>query len=257
MLHQGEVGVETDTDKAKLGDGATAWTSLAYWDPAAGGPGTLPLADGGTGVSAASASALLAALGAAPLASPVLTGSPTAPTQSGADSSTKLATTAFVAGAASAAVTSAETYAAAQAAAAQSAAEAASTPVLVRTAVQTANYTASANQIVPCDTTSASFTVTLPNAPAAGTVVAVKQVTLGTGNTVTVACAGSDVFNKTGGGTTGTLSLLAQGMLLHYSGAGIWTVLSDDLPLSQLDARYDAAGAATASAAYFLRVFAV
>lgn len=33
VLHQGEVGVETDTGRAKLGDGATAWTSLGYWNP--------------------------------------------------------------------------------------------------------------------------------------------------------------------------------------------------------------------------------
>ena len=26
----GEMGIETDTDKFKVGDGATAWTSLAY-----------------------------------------------------------------------------------------------------------------------------------------------------------------------------------------------------------------------------------
>lgn len=33
VLHQGEVGVETDTEKAKLGDGTSAWTDLAYWNP--------------------------------------------------------------------------------------------------------------------------------------------------------------------------------------------------------------------------------
>ena len=108
---------------------------------------------------------------------------------------------------------------------------------LTRAPVQTSNYAASANQVVPVDTTSGSVTVTLPNAPAAGTLVSVKQVTLGTGHTVTVACAGSDVFNKSGGSTSGTLTLLSQGMLLHYA-SGIWTVLSDDLPLSQLDGRY-------------------
>lgn len=42
-LHQGELGVETDTRKAKLGDGSTAWTSLAYWQP---GGAFLPLAGG-------------------------------------------------------------------------------------------------------------------------------------------------------------------------------------------------------------------
>ena len=29
-LAQGELGVETDTDKVKIGDGSTAWTSLGY-----------------------------------------------------------------------------------------------------------------------------------------------------------------------------------------------------------------------------------
>jgi hypothetical protein len=29
-LSQGEIGLETDTDKFKLGDGSTAWSSLAY-----------------------------------------------------------------------------------------------------------------------------------------------------------------------------------------------------------------------------------
>lgn len=100
--------------------------------------------------------------------------------------------------------------------------------------VQTSNYAASANQIVPVDTTSNPVTVTLPNAPPADTVMVVKMVTQGGTNTVTVACAGSDVFNKAGGGTTGTLSLPSQGMFLQYNGAGIWTVIADDLPLTQL-----------------------
>jgi hypothetical protein len=32
-LASGEFGLETDTDKVKLGDGETAWTSLAYFQP--------------------------------------------------------------------------------------------------------------------------------------------------------------------------------------------------------------------------------
>ena len=67
--------------------------------------------------------------------------------------------------------------------------------------------------------------------------LAVKQVTVGTGRAVTVACAGADVYNKTGGATTLTLSLQAQGVLLEYN-SGIWMILADDLPMSQLDARY-------------------
>lgn len=30
-LAQGEIGIETDTLKAKVGTGATAWTGLSYW----------------------------------------------------------------------------------------------------------------------------------------------------------------------------------------------------------------------------------
>jgi hypothetical protein len=52
------------------------------------------IANGGTG--AGTSAAALAALGGAPLASPALTGTPTAPTPAGADNSTKIATTAFV-----------------------------------------------------------------------------------------------------------------------------------------------------------------
>ena len=35
-LAVGEWGYETDTKKTKLGDGTTAWTSLAYYSPALG-----------------------------------------------------------------------------------------------------------------------------------------------------------------------------------------------------------------------------
>ncbi len=31
-LANGEFGYETDTDKMKIGDGSTAWTSLGYWN---------------------------------------------------------------------------------------------------------------------------------------------------------------------------------------------------------------------------------
>ena len=76
--------------------------------------------------------------------------------------------------------------------------ETGSISLLTATSVQTTTYTATANQIVPCDTTSGSFTVTLPTTPVAGTFVAVKMVTQGSANTVTVATGGSDVLNKTG-----------------------------------------------------------
>ena len=39
VLADGEIGVETDTDKIKIGDGVTAWNSLPY----AGAPAAVNL----------------------------------------------------------------------------------------------------------------------------------------------------------------------------------------------------------------------
>jgi hypothetical protein len=128
-------------------------------------------------------------------------------------------------------------------------------PVLTQSALQTGNCTAVPGQIVTCSTASGSLTVKLPAAPPAGTVNVVKDVISGTGNTVTVATSGSDVINKSGGGTGLTELLVNQGVMLQYD-SGIWVDLADDIPLSQLDTRYDTAGTATAAAAYFLRVSA-
>jgi hypothetical protein len=53
ILDDGELGVETDTRKVKVGDGTTAWTPLAYLVPLQYSPGgtDVALADGGTGAS--------------------------------------------------------------------------------------------------------------------------------------------------------------------------------------------------------------
>lgn len=67
VLSSGEFGYETDSAKFKIGDGSTAWASLAY------------------------STATLA-----PLASPALTGTPTAPTAAVTTNTTQIATTAFV-----------------------------------------------------------------------------------------------------------------------------------------------------------------
>ena len=108
--------------------------------------------------------------------------------------------------------------------------------VLTRATVLTASGSAAANTIVPVDTTSSAVTVTLPTAPAQGTIVAVKCIIFGSGHNVTIATGGSDVFNKTGGGTTLSLAAVNQGVYLCYDTAtAIWTDLADDLPLSYLD----------------------
>lgn len=107
------------------------------------------------------------------------------------------------------------------------------------TAVKTSNYTVVANDLVPFDTTSGAITATLPSAPANGTLVCLKLVIQGGTNTVTYNCSGSDVFNKTGGVTSGTLTFVNQAVVLQYKASGaIWFVIADDLPLSQLDLRY-------------------
>jgi hypothetical protein len=110
---------------------------------------------------------------------------------------------------------------------------------LVPTAVKTSSYTAAPADLVPVDTTSGAATVTLPTAPADKSVVAIKHVIQGGTNAVTINCGGSDVFNKTGGGASLTLSLLNQAVILQYKSSGaIWYVLADDLSLAVLDARF-------------------
>jgi hypothetical protein len=110
---------------------------------------------------------------------------------------------------------------------------------LTPTAVKTSNYTAVAGDFVPVDTTSGSVTVTLPNTPADKSQVEVKMIIQGGTNTVTVNCAGSDTFNRTGGATSATLSLLAQAMWMQYNATlGVWYIIADDLSLSQLDLRF-------------------
>ena len=84
-----------------------------------------------------------------------------------------------------------------------------------------------------------ALTITLPTAPADKSRVEIKMINTSGSNTVTISTGGSDVFNKTGGSTSATLSLLNQAVMLQYAASSaIWYVQSDDLPLSQLDSRY-------------------
>ena len=105
-------------------------------------------------------------------------------------------------------------------------------------------YAASAGEYVRTDTTGGNVTVNLPSAPPANTVIGVKQVAVTSPNTTTYACTGSDVFNVALGATSGTLTLLSQGVTMQYN-AGIWLVQAGDLPLSQTDLRYAALAGAT------------
>jgi hypothetical protein len=42
VLAAREIGLETDTSKFKVGDGATVWASLSYWSTGGGG-GSFPI----------------------------------------------------------------------------------------------------------------------------------------------------------------------------------------------------------------------
>jgi hypothetical protein len=107
------------------------------------------------------------------------------------------------------------------------------------TSVQTTAYTANPGDFVPVDASGSSVTITLPTTPADKTRIGVKLVNVSGVNTATIASGGADVFNKVGGSTSLSLSLLNQGLLLQYaSGTGIWYVQVDDIGLTQLDARY-------------------
>jgi hypothetical protein len=104
------------------------------------------------------------------------------------------------------------------------------------TGVKTANYTAALWDLVRCDTTGGSFTVTLPAASGGKGRVAIKLVTAV--STLNLALTGADHFNTSTGPTTGTLTLANQGIVVESDGSGVWTVTADDLPLTTLDGRY-------------------
>lgn len=107
------------------------------------------------------------------------------------------------------------------------------------TPVKTANYSVVAGDFVPCDVSGGSFTLTLPTAPIDGSMAEAKIINSNSVNVIVVKTGGSDVFNKTGGASSGTITLSGQAMVFQYkSSTAIWYVIGEDLPLNQLDARY-------------------
>lgn len=104
-------------------------------------------------------------------------------------------------------------------------------PALVPTAVKTANYTAAASDWVPCDASAGSFTITLPTAPADGTVIGIEMPIRTSPNLVTVAAGGTDVFDKAAGTTTKTLYYVNQSFTVQYkASSGIWYTTGAHLP---------------------------
>ena len=95
-------------------------------------------------------------------------------------------------------------------------------------------------ELSACDTTTGPFTINLPSAPAEGTQYGAKLVGQAGTNAVTIATAGTDRFNYSGGPVTLTLQFLNQGITLQYHAGspGVWYVLGDDFPQTALDGRY-------------------
>jgi len=107
ILAAGEIGFEIDTNKFKIGDGSNRWVNLTYFSDSAA---ITNLIDGAPALLD-TLNELAAAVGddpaffttvtnnlalKAPLASPALTGTPTAPTAALGTNTTQVATTAFV-----------------------------------------------------------------------------------------------------------------------------------------------------------------
>ncbi len=106
------------------------------------------------------------------------------------------------------------------------------------TSVKTSNYSANPNDLVACDISSGSFTVTLPTAPTDKTIIGVKIVVGNSatfGYQLTIASGGSDVFDITGGTTTQSLSLVNQAITYIYNASGgIWIAIQGNLPRSRI-----------------------
>lgn len=93
VLADGEIGLEKDTLRFKVGDGVSAWLDLNYYNETdlSSYATTAYVDDSINAIPEPDLSAY------ATTASPALTGNPTAPTQAVGNNSTRLATTAFVA----------------------------------------------------------------------------------------------------------------------------------------------------------------
>jgi lysophospholipase L1-like esterase len=106
------------------------------------------------------------------------------------------------------------------------------------TSVKTTTYIAASGDLIPVDAISGAVSITLPTTPADQSRVVIKKIDSST-NIVTITAGGSDVFNKTGGSTSVTLSILNQAICLQYkTSSAIWYVVGDTFPLSQIDLRY-------------------
>ena len=111
--------------------------------------------------------------------------------------------------------------------------------VLQPVTVKTTTATAAPYQLIPCDASAGSFTVTLPSAPHDKSIIELKLINVSGTYSVTVNAAGSDVFNKTGGGTALHLTLLNQVVKVQYNAANAVWYVEDFTPASSLPSGLD------------------
>jgi len=89
---------------------------------------------------------------------------------------------------------------------------------------KTSNYIAQPFELINCDISAGSFTITLPSAPADETVIYVKLNTVGLNNYLTIATSGTDKFNTATGNTEIYMYLFGEYAQMQYCAAtGIWT----------------------------------
>lgn len=98
-------------------------------------------------------------------------------------------------------------------------------------ATQTQNYTAKKRDIIPCNISGGSFTVTLPSNPSLGDEVGVFIVVGGVPNTVTISNTLSGtptIVGKNGSeGTTVLLFIVGDYVRLKYIGQSDWLIIYD------------------------------
>ncbi len=92
------------------------------------------------------------------------------------------------------------------------------------TSIKTANHAARSGELVQCDASGGSFTVTLPGSPRVNQIVGVKLLETTGGNAVTIARNGNAIE-----GEAGDLVLTTAGDYreLQYDGAGQWLALEE------------------------------
>jgi len=114
---------------------------------------------------------------------------------------------------------------------------------------KTANYTAVLGDMVLCDTTGGTFTVTLPAASGGKGRIVVKW-TAGT-TAPSIAVTGSDHIDTSTGSTGGPFTLLNQAAQYESDGTALWAITADNFALSTLDSRYANVGIGAKSGAYY------